>query len=74
MLWGLITKQQMKPNRQDLLTLAVAGLMMLMLGNGMVNWAEQRADSGMAALFVAAVPIWAILIEAVLDRHLPSVS
>ena len=46
---------------------------MPMFGNGLVNFAEQRADSGMAALFVAAVPIWAILIEAVLDKRLPSI-
>jgi len=72
LLWGWITKKQLKPNREELLTMVIAGLMMLMLGNGMVNWAEQRADSGLAALLLAATPIWTILIEALLDKRLPS--
>ena len=63
LLWGLLTRKQMKPNREELLTMVMAGVLMPMFGNGLVNFAEQRADSGMAALFVAAVPIWAILIE-----------
>jgi drug/metabolite transporter (DMT)-like permease len=41
-------------------------------GNGLVTWAEQRAHSGHAALLIAAVPIWVALIEAVLDRKVPS--
>jgi drug/metabolite transporter (DMT)-like permease len=72
MLWGLLSKKQMKPNREEVLTMVLAGVLMLSLGNGMVNWAEQRADSGLAALLVAAVPIWTILIDAALDRKLPS--
>ncbi len=72
LVWGLVTKKQMKPNREELFTMAISGLMMLMMGNGMVNWAEQRADSGLAALLVAATPIWVILIEALLDRRMPS--
>ncbi|MBN2045736.1 MAG: EamA family transporter [Anaerolineales bacterium] len=71
--WGVLAKRRMKPNRDELLTMALAGVLMLALGNGMVNWAEQRTDSGLAALLVAAVPIWTILIEAAQDRNLPSV-
>ncbi len=40
--------------------------------HGLVTWAEQRADSGLAALLVAVMPIWAALIEAVVDRRMPS--
>ena len=35
-------------------------------------WAEQRADSSLAALMVGTTPIWAVLIEAALDRRRPS--
>jgi drug/metabolite transporter (DMT)-like permease len=38
----------------------------------MVVYAEQRADSGLAALLIAAIPIWSALIEAVIDRKWPS--
>ena len=71
-LWGLFRKRQIRPSREDWTTLILAGLLMLLGGNGMVTWAEQHADSSLAALLIAAVPIWAILIEVVLDRKLPS--
>ena len=72
-LWGLASKRRLRIERDEWLTLVLAGVLMLAGGNGMVNWAEQQADSGLAALLVAAVPIWTILIEVALDRRLPSV-
>lgn len=42
------------------------------VANGLVNWSEQHADSGIAALTVASAPIWSALIEAILDRRAPS--
>lgn len=71
-LWTLLRKRRMKPNVQEWGILVLSGVLMLGGGNGLVSWAEQRADSGLAALLVAAVPIWAILIEAVLNRRKPS--
>ena len=71
--WGLARKRRLRIERDEWLTLVLAGVLMLAGGNGMVNWAEQQADSGLAALLVAAVPIWTILIEVALDRRLPSV-
>lgn len=72
-LWGLASKRRLRIERDEWLTLVLAGVLMLAGGNGMVNWAEQQADSGLAALLVAAVPIWTILIEVALDRRLPSI-
>ncbi len=37
---------------------AVVGGCLLVAGNGAVTWAEQRLDSGLAALLVATVPLW----------------
>jgi len=71
-LWGILRKRRMRPTRQEWRTLILSGILMLVGGNGMVTWAEQQADSSLAALLVAAVPIWAILIEAVLNRKRPS--
>jgi drug/metabolite transporter (DMT)-like permease len=51
--------------------LAISGLLLWVGGNGLVSWAEMRAASGLAALMVAAMPIWAALIEMVLDRKPP---
>ncbi|MGY0504941.1 drug/metabolite exporter YedA [Luteimonas sp. e5] len=38
--------------------LAVMGVLLLALGNGMVNYAEQTVSSGLAAVAVASAPIW----------------
>lgn len=54
------------------MVLVVSGLLLMTGGNGMVVWAEQRAESALAALLVAASPIWTTIIEAVLDRKIPS--
>jgi drug/metabolite transporter (DMT)-like permease len=43
---------------------AVVGGLLLLGGNGGVVWAEQRVDSGVAALIVATVPIWMALFAA----------
>ncbi len=37
-----------------------------------LNWAEQRTESGLAALIIAALPIWIAIIEAVIDLKLPT--
>ena len=41
---------------------------MAVVGNGGVVWAEQYVASGLAAVVVAMVPFWTVLIEAVLPR------
>jgi drug/metabolite transporter (DMT)-like permease len=47
-------------------SIAVAGFLMAVIGNGGVVWAEQYVASGLAAVVVAMVPFWSVLIEAVL--------
>jgi drug/metabolite transporter (DMT)-like permease len=42
---------------------AVVGLLLLFGGNGGVVWAQQRVESGTAALLVATVPLWMVLFE-----------
>ena len=71
-LWAALRRLRLRPTRRELVVLAGSGLLMWVGGNGLVTWAEQRADSGLAALVVAVMPIWGALIEAVLDRRLPS--
>lgn len=70
--WGAIRRKRVKLTRRDLVTLLFSGLLLWLGGNGMVNWSEQRADSSVAALMIAATPIWVAIIEAVMDRRLPS--
>jgi len=41
----------------------LVGGLMLVGGNGFVTWAEQEVPSGIAALVVATVPLWMVLID-----------
>ena len=41
---------------------AVIGAFLLLVGNGGVVWAEQRVDSGLAALLISTEPIWIVLL------------
>jgi drug/metabolite transporter (DMT)-like permease len=51
------------PPRSTWLAGAIAGALLLLGGNGAVVWSEQRVPSGAAALLVATVPLWMVLLE-----------
>ncbi len=51
------------PTRAEWLTAAGLGALMLLGGNGAVTWSEQRVPSGLAAVIVATVPLWMVLLE-----------
>jgi drug/metabolite transporter (DMT)-like permease len=42
---------------------AIAGVLMLTTGNGLVTWAEKKMPSNLAALMVAAVPLYMALLD-----------
>ncbi|HYE97145.1 MAG TPA: EamA family transporter [Rubricoccaceae bacterium] len=42
---------------------ALIGALLLLGGNGGVVWAEQRIPSGVAALLVAGMPLWMVLLD-----------
>jgi drug/metabolite transporter (DMT)-like permease len=52
-----------RPERKHWITASIVGALLLMGGNGAVVWAEQIVPSGIAALLVAAVPCWMVLID-----------
>jgi len=52
------------PSRREWRSAATAGIFLLVGGNGVVVWAEQRVVSGVAALLVGAAPLWMILVDA----------
>lgn len=47
-------------------SIALTGFLLVVVGNGGVVWAEQYVPSGLAAVLVAMVPFWQVLVEAVL--------
>lgn len=69
---GALTRQRLRLDRRELLTLFSMGILFWVGGNGLVMVGEQRADSGVAALVIAGVPVWAEVIQSIIDRKLPS--
>ncbi len=57
----LQTKEQ--PTRANWLAAALMGVLLLLGGNGGVCWSEQIVPSGVAALLVASVSLWMVIIE-----------
>jgi drug/metabolite transporter (DMT)-like permease len=61
-LWSRLTGAE-RPSRAAWVATAVTGVLMLAVGNGAVTWSEQRIPSGIAALLVASVALWMVLLE-----------
>ncbi|HMK09907.1 MAG TPA: EamA family transporter, partial [Anaerolineales bacterium] len=71
LLLGGLRRRRLRPTSGELRVLLASGLLLWLGGNGLVTWAETRADSGYAALIIATIPIWVALIDAVIDRRAP---
>ena len=56
------------PTRREWLSAGAIGILLLVGGNGMVVVAEEWVASGIAALAVGAVPIWAVLFAGLWGR------
>jgi len=69
---ALAARQNMRVSRNQLMVTAASGLLLWVGGNGLVNWAEQTSPSGFAALMLGSIPLWAALIQSVLDREKPT--
>jgi drug/metabolite transporter (DMT)-like permease len=54
------------PGRKEVFDSVIVGVMLLVLGNAVVVWAEQWLESGLAALIIATVPFWMVGFEAAL--------
>jgi drug/metabolite transporter (DMT)-like permease len=48
---------------------AVVGILLLMGGNLTLAWAEQTVPSGLAALIVAIIPLWFLILDSLLLGH-----
>ncbi len=51
------------PDKWQWLHYSLIGVLLLSVGNGIVMWAEKTVPSGTAALIVATVPIWLLLLD-----------
>jgi len=67
-----IKQESFHLTRNDTIVLAISGLALWWIGNGLVALAETKVDSGYTALIIACTPIWVAIIESRLDRKRPS--
>jgi drug/metabolite transporter (DMT)-like permease len=66
-------KTGIRPTLADWTTASITGLLLLCIGNGGVCWAELTVPSGVAALLVAMVTVWMVLVDWLRPRgHRPS--
>lgn len=63
LLWQGMAEQAM-PTRKQWISLTIIGNLLLLGGNGLVAWAEQTVPSGIAALFIGAIPLFLVITEA----------
>jgi drug/metabolite transporter (DMT)-like permease len=63
LLWARLRDRAAWPTRVEWRVGLVGGTLLLLGGNGGVSWAEQRVPSGIAALLVAIVPVFMVLLE-----------
>ncbi|MFI5261458.1 MAG: EamA family transporter [Candidatus Limnocylindrales bacterium] len=52
-----------RPGPRELLAAAAVGCLLLVSGNGFVSIGEQHVPSAMAALIIASVPLWVIVLR-----------
>jgi len=57
------SKTGIRPTASHWRTATAAGVLLLFVGNGGVCWAEQTVPSGIAALLVATVSLWLVILD-----------
>ncbi|MDP9222431.1 MAG: EamA family transporter [Actinomycetota bacterium] len=57
--------------RRELLSSSVIGAALLLGGNGLVSVAEEHVPSGLAALLIASVPLWVVLLRSLFEGRVP---
>ena len=62
----------LRVTRGQLLAAGIVGVLLLAGGNGLLSVSEQTVPSGLAALIVATIPLWIVVIRAVTGEHVRS--
>lgn len=68
-----LLRNERKPSLKEIGHGAMVGLLMLVLGNGLVVYAEQSVPSSIASLMITTVPFWIMLINWRMgEKHKPT--
>lgn len=69
--WSFARSKPVLPARAELGRIAVVATLLLVVGNGLLCLAETRIESGTAALLIASMPIFMVLLDAIRTRRWP---
>lgn len=61
-IWMFIKKIPF-PNKKQIVAASISGLLMFVGGNVSVVWAEKYISSGVAAIIIASMPLWFVLLD-----------
>jgi drug/metabolite transporter (DMT)-like permease len=53
-------------------TAAMAGILLFVGCHGLMAWAEKRVSSGQASLLMTSIPVWIVVLSAIIERRIPS--
>jgi drug/metabolite transporter (DMT)-like permease len=60
--------------RRELWSCTIVGTALLLGGNGLVSVGETKVPSGLAALVIASVPLWVVVLRSIFDGRVPLVT
>jgi drug/metabolite transporter (DMT)-like permease len=60
---AIVDRRSPRPSPRQVLDYALIGVLLLSVGNTLVMWSERTVPSGTAALIVATVPVWLLLLD-----------
>lgn len=69
LLYCLVRGQKIRYGARELLHLAIVGNLLLMGGNLTLAFSERHIPSGLAALLVASIPLWFVLLDSLMIGH-----
>ncbi|HEY1867601.1 MAG TPA: EamA family transporter [Candidatus Cybelea sp.] len=70
--WAFAREKPSLPTRAEMIQISIIAVALLTIGNGLLCIAEQRVESGTAALLIASSPIFMVLLDALRMRKAPS--
>jgi drug/metabolite transporter (DMT)-like permease len=73
-IWFRGGRRRLRIGRRELLASLALGLLFFPGGNGLVTLAEKEAPSGLAALIIAAIPLWVVVFRLVSRERVPRVT
>ena len=61
--WCAASGRRISISLRDAVRLAIAGILLLSVGNCLLAWAEETLPTGLSALIVSVTPLWFLVIE-----------